>query len=102
MGGDASRDSSSFLAGLKGSALMDMRDTVEYEGEILDDAESCLISFPGKYPEGWYAAMHLFRGSTGFVFLTGPQNGLGWHMPDPENLESPCYCHRIYGKRSWK
>eukprot|EP00913_Durusdinium_trenchii_P003216 g2974.t1 len=74
-----------------------------YHGQFRDDAERCVISFPGKYPSGWGALVKAHHDSSiGCVFLVTPDDGLGKHDPDPEAEDGSCYCKAIYGERSWK
>eukprot|EP00434_Breviolum_minutum_P027950 symbB.v1.2.024729.t1/scaffold2363.1/size81248/2 len=78
---------------------------IDFPGRIVDGAEECFLSFPGKYASGWDAlidekAEH--KQSIACVFLCTPESGLGQHAQDPTKAEGVCYCREIYGDRDHK
>ncbi|CAK9000318.1 Ankyrin-3 (ANK-3) (Ankyrin-G) [Durusdinium trenchii] len=84
-------------------AVVEGADEISYHGHIKLGAAICYISFPGKYKAGWDALIAGLHGSSvACVFLCAAQDGLGQHAVDPDDPRGRCYCHRIYGERTYK
>lgn len=82
-------------------AVLDQKIDVAYLGNIRTDAESCVVSFPGKYASAWEAlTKEKHSRSVACVFLSTPEDGLGRHSNNP--ISGKCYCHEIYGERDYK
>ena len=72
---------------------------ISYHGHILEtEGSDCIVSFPGKYAEGWRECTEASTHNMGVacVFLCDQQDGLGEHAADPED-PNKCLCHKLYG-----
>lgn len=81
-----------------GSALLSST-KISYHGHILEtEGSDCIVSFPGKYAEGWRECVEASTHDMGVacVFLCDEQDGFGKHAADPED-PNKCLCHKLYG-----
>jgi hypothetical protein len=79
---------------------------LEYEGEVLESqGGNCVVSFPGKYEEGWNGAVHkgnFKETSVACVFLPSGSERFGQHSVDHDDTQARCYCFAIYGdQKPW-
>lgn len=74
-----------------GSALLSST-KISYHGRIKDDeGGECIVSFPGRYPEGWLECVEGSHDmSVACVFLCDKDDGLGDHAPEDDCRR--CYC----------
>lgn len=79
-----------------GSALLSST-KISYHGRIKDDeGGECIVSFPGRYPEGWLECVEGSHDmSVACVFLCDKDDGLGDHAPEDDCRR--CYCKDLYG-----
>ena len=65
-----------FLTLKEGPAIGDCFRKISYRGDIREEADSCFISFPGKYASGWEALTKEYHGdSVACVFLCSKDDG---------------------------
>ena len=66
---------------------------ISYWGDISDDCDECVISFPGKFSKAWDLCISGHHAmSVGCVFFVREEDGYGRHS-------DPCMCYQLYGKR---
>ena len=86
------------LATLQGFGLVAKR--VAFSGHVNENAQDCIVSFPGKYSEQWDQAVSAAKTQEVFslacVFLTDRASGLGVHCDNPDD-PGECWCRAIYG-----
>ena len=78
---------------------------ISYPGSIKEtEGSDCIVSFPGKYAEGWRECVQASSHDMGVacVFLCGKDDGFGQHAIDPDTDGKKCYCHKIYGRRNFR
>lgn len=79
---------------------------ITYNGHVKrKEGAECIVSFPGKYADGWYTITATGDHDTGVacVFLCDERNGFGKHAVDPDaNVPDQCYCRRLYGHRDYR
>ena len=77
---------------------------ISYYGSIKEtEGSDCIVSFPGKYADGWRECVQASSHDMGVacVFLCGKEDGFGKHAIDPDADGEACYCHKIYGRRKF-